>query len=79
MRAFLHKAALIGAATHCKAINDLALWLYIYRDEGWGDGVLVRGIIAAVCNLPETRWNISFAYAAANYYTGSVLLQHPAC
>ena len=75
MHANVHKAALLGAADNYKAVNDLALWLYIYHDEGWGDGAIVMGIIAAVSNLPGSRWNISFAYAAADYYTGPLSLQ----
>ena len=63
-------AHVLSTAVNCKAINDLALWLYIYRDEGFGHGAIVMGIIAAVSNLPESQWNMSFAYTAGNYYTG---------
>lgn len=30
------------------------------------------GLIAAVSNLSESQCNISFAFSAANYYTGGV-------
>lgn len=70
--AYARNAALLGTALECKAISDIALWLYIYRNEGWSDAVVVMGIIAAVSNLPGSCWNISFAYAAANYYIGDL-------
>ena len=70
--AHARKAAVLGAAFECKAVSDLTLWLYIYHDEGWGDGVVVMGVIAAVSNLPGACWNISFAYAAADYYIGDL-------
>lgn len=68
----VHKCALVVAGFNCKPIKDLALWLYIYRGEGWGDGAVVMGVIAAVSNLPGSRWNVSFSYAAANYYIGDL-------
>lgn len=67
----LHWPAL-NSAINCKALNDLALWLYIYREEGWGDGAAVMGLIAAVSNLPGSQWNTSFAFTSANYYIGGV-------
>ena len=62
----------LSSAVSCKALNDLALWLYIYLEEGWGCEVVMMGIIAALSNLPGSPSNISFAFTAANYYTGGV-------
>ena len=62
----------LSSAVSCKALNDLALWLYIYREEGWGSGVVMMRIIAALSNLPGSPSNISFAFTAADYYTGGV-------
>ncbi len=61
--------SLLCAANH-KATNDLALWLYIYRDEGFNATSHALLILAILSNLPATRLNRSFAYNAANDYIG---------
>ena len=72
LQATLPSLYVVDGAVNCKALNDLALWLYIYRGEGWGSGVVMMGIIAALSNLPGSSSNISYAFSAANYYTGGV-------
>lgn len=59
-----------SSAVSCKPVNDLALWLYIYREEGWGCGAGMMGLIAVLSNLPVSPCNISFAFTVANCYTG---------
>ncbi|KAL3162282.1 hypothetical protein ABBQ32_009973 [Trebouxia sp. C0010 RCD-2024] len=54
------------------ALNDLALWLYIYREEGWGCGAVMMGIMAVLSNLPVSQSNISFAFTVGNCYTAGV-------
>lgn len=61
--------SLLRAANH-KATNDLALWLYIYRDEGFNATSHALLILAILSNLPAIRLNRSFAYNAANDYIG---------
>ncbi len=62
-------ASLLRAAKQ-KATNDLALWLYIYHDEGLTATSQALLILAILSNLPATKWNRSFAYNAANDYIG---------
>ncbi len=61
-----------------KPTNDLALWLYIYRDEGLTVPAIVMGLLAVATNLPRSRigdrLRVSFAYNAANHYIGICLL-----
>ncbi len=65
-------ASLLRAANQ-KATNDLALWLYIYHDEGLTATSMVLLILAILSNLPGTKWHRSFAYNAANYYIGEAI------
>lgn len=62
-------SSLLCAANH-KATNDLALWLYIYCDEGLTATSEALLILAILSNLQGTKWHRSFAYNAANYYIG---------
>ncbi|KAL0047030.1 hypothetical protein WJX82_004537 [Trebouxia sp. C0006] len=57
-------------ATNHKATNDLALWLYIYRDEGLTATSEALLFLAILSNLPVIRVSRSFAYNAANDYIG---------
>ena len=57
-------------ATNHKATNDLALWLYIYRDEGLTATSEALLFLAILSNLPVIRVNRSFTYNAANDYIG---------
>ena len=62
-------ASLLRAASH-KATNDLAMWLYIYHDEGLTATSEALLSLAILSNFPGTTWNRSFAYNAANDYIG---------
>ena len=69
-----------GLATilNTKASNDLALWLYIYNDDGMTVPVMIMGLMAVATNVPliavRRRLRVSFAYNAANYYIGTFTL-----
>lgn len=60
-----------------KSVNDLTLWLYIYKDEGLTVPVIIMGLIAIATNLPRScighRLGVSFAYNAAKHYIGALL------
>ena len=60
-----------------KRVNDLTLWLYIYKDEGLSVPVIIMGLIATATNLPPSRigrrLGVSFAYNAASHYIGASL------
>ena len=63
-----------------KRVNDLMLWLYIYKDEGLTVPVIIMGVIATAANVPHwaaprigRRLGVSFAYNAANHYIGASL------
>lgn len=61
-----------------KAINDLALWLYVLKDEGLTVPTIIMGLVALATNLPRSRigerLRVSFAYNAANHFIGTPLL-----
>lgn len=63
-----------------KRVNDLTLWLYIYKDEGLTAPVIIMALIAMATNLPEScigcRLGVSFAYNDANHYIGALLRKH---
>ncbi len=62
-------SSLLRAANH-KVTNDLALWMYIYHDEGLTATSEELLALAVMSNFPGTYWNRSFAYNAANDYIG---------
>lgn len=62
-------ASLLRVVNH-KATNDLALWLYIYHDEGLTATSEMLLSLAILSNFPGIKWNRSFAYNAANDYIG---------
>lgn len=64
---------LLHAASH-KAVNDLALWLYIYHEEGLTVKSEILLLIAIVTNLPHARLRKSFAYNSANYFIGEIVV-----
>ncbi len=70
---------LLSAFNH-KPINDLAMWMYIYHDEGcaFKGAADFMGMIAFISNLSYPGLRRSFAYNAGNYYIGENLhmIQH---
>ena len=72
--AFLKRVHSYSGMLDNKPINDLALWLYVYKDEGLTVPVAVMAMVAVATNLPKTwfggRLRVGLAYNFSNHYIG---------